>query len=96
METLAERGLILQHLAERLHERSAEICADNGCTDDEHKCESYAYIREDGELLDICASDYFVGCSRPYAAVSLPWNGDGFELREEVDGQCAEMAPEVI
>jgi hypothetical protein len=77
-------------LAEYLKRRSNEICADNGCTDDEHHCESYAYISKDG-LLDICASDYFQGSSKPHAAISLPWIGTGDELKEEVYDQCADM-----
>lgn len=77
-------------LAAHLKARSAEICQSNECTEDEHKCESYAYISRDG-LLDICASDYFQGTSKPHAAVSLPWTGTGAELEEEVEGQCLEM-----
>lgn len=78
-------------LAKHLARRSLEICAQNSCTELEHRCESYAYIREDGALLDICASDFFTGCARAHAAVSLPWAGTAEELREEVAEQCAEM-----
>ncbi len=78
-----------QTLAEFLKERSAEICKDNACTDDEHNCESYAYIRAtDMALLDICASDYFAGCSARYAAIPLPWNGTQEELKDAVESDC--------
>lgn len=82
---------LAENLSHHLKMRSKEICADNGCTEDDHKCESYAYIRFDMQLLDICASDYFQGCSKPHAAVSLPWDGDAVELMNEVDDQCADM-----
>jgi hypothetical protein len=78
-------------LAKYLAKESREICKLNGCKHDDHKCESYAYIRNDGALLDICASDYFQGSSAPVAAVMLPWRGCGRELREEVEDQCFEF-----
>lgn len=77
-------------LAKHLEARGKEICRDNGCTEDEHKCESYAYISRNG-LLDICASDFFQGSSKPHAAIPMPWKGTGEELQEEVENQCAEM-----
>ena len=74
-------------LSKHLKARSKEICRDNDCDieDDEHNCESYAYIREDGALLDICCSDYFQGCSKPYAAIPLPWTGTGTDLAKAVE-----------
>lgn len=95
-------------LASHLTACSREICADNGCTEDEHRCESYAYIAIDEEspsiddpesshvigvtLLDVCSSDYFRGCSRDYIYLSLPFEGDGSNLRNAVqnewDSQC--------
>jgi hypothetical protein len=75
-------------LAKYLTKQSREICKMNGCKGDEHNCESYAYIRNDGALLDICGSDYFQGSSKPVAAVSLPWRGCGKELRNEVEEQA--------
>jgi hypothetical protein len=77
----------LTELRDWLAGRSKEICRDNACTDEEHKCESYAYITADGHLLDICTSDYFQGSSKPHAAVSLPWDGTAEELREEIEEQ---------
>lgn len=71
-------------LAQYLKQRSKEICADNECTEDEHNCESYAYITKDGDLLDICIPDYFQGSSKPYAAIPLPWSGTQEELDDEV------------
>lgn len=79
---------IWQNLAQYLNEQSQEICALNQCTEDEHQCESYAYIQQDGSLLDICASDYFQGCTKPYAAIPLPWSGTGNELQIDVEDQC--------
>ena len=74
-------------ISQYLTQRSKEICADNECTDDEHNCESYAYITKDGNLLDVCASDYFQGSSEPVAAIPLPWNG----TQEELDDEIAEQ-----
>ena len=78
-------------LSRYLKDRSKEICRDNGCTKDEHNCESYAYIASDGSLIDICFSDYFQGWGSDdednhggYAAICLPWNGTGRELRDTV------------
>jgi len=76
--------------AEYLEKRSVEICFDNKCTDDNHKCESYAYVSKDGDLLDICASDYFQGSSAPHAAIPLPWIGTGEELKKQVEDDCFE------
>jgi hypothetical protein len=74
-------------LAHYLAQQSKDICAMNDCTEDEHHCESYAYITKDGNLLDICASDYFQGSSEPFAAIPLPWTG----TQEELDNDIAEQ-----
>jgi hypothetical protein len=79
-------------LAQYLKKRSVEICKDNNCTEDNHNCESYAYINADKQLLDICGSDYFQGSSKPHAAIPLPWTGTQAELEREVDDQCADFA----
>ena len=81
----------MKTLSDYLKARSREICADNGCTEDNHNCESYAYVNAQGELLDVCYPDFFQGSSDPYAAISLPWNGTQAELEEEIADQCAEM-----
>ena len=78
-------------LAQYLKLRSKEICKDNECTEDEHNCESYAYIDKNGNLLDICYPDYFQGSSKPYAAIMLPWNGSQKELMEQVKEDCFEL-----
>ena len=78
-------------LAYYLFTRSKEICQDNKCTEDEHFCESYAYIDENGNLLDICISDYFPGSSEPVAAIPLPFDDTGEELFKEVQEQCFEI-----
>ena len=79
-------------LSRYLRARSREICKDNECPrGGDHNCESYAYIRHDGRLLDVCASDYFQGESKPYAAVSLPWTGNAHELRDEIEEQTFEQ-----
>jgi len=75
-------------LSKYLKERSKEICSLNGCTEDNHYCESYAYINRKIQLMDICSSDYFQGCSSPHAAISLPWHGTQKELKNEVLNQC--------
>lgn len=79
-------------LARHLRRRSKEICALNGCTEDEHNCESYAYVRHDMKLLDICISDYFQGCSAPHAAISLPFDGSAEDLLNDVQEQCADLS----
>lgn len=81
-------------LSQHLRRRSKEICAYNGCTEDEHQCQSYAYINRECQLLDICASDYFQGSSAPVAAIPLPWTGNQKELKAEVRDQIAEQEPQ--
>lgn len=79
-------------LSNYLKARSREICADSGCKrGEDHRCESYAYIDGNLNLLDICVSDFFQGSSKPHAAVSLPWTGCGRDLKREVEDQCADM-----
>jgi|GEM_PF-6206134 len=68
---------------------SYETCLVNHCTDAGHYCGVYAYIGEDMALLDICLSGCFQGCSRPHAAVMLPWSGSQADLEKEVQDQCA-------
>ena len=77
-------------LSQYLAQRSKEICTDNECTEDEHNCESYAYITKDGNLLSIFTSDYFQGSSKPVAAIPLPWNGTQEELDDEIAEQTWE------
>ena len=78
-------------LSAYLKQRSKEICRDNDCTADNHNCESYAYIAEAGNLIDICVSDYFQGWGSAdeqnhggYAAIMLPWTGTAQDLKEAV------------
>jgi hypothetical protein len=75
-------------LANHLKKKSKEICKINECKCDNHYCESYAYIRGDAVLLDVCAPDFFQGSSKPYAAIPLPWHGCGRELKHEVENDC--------
>lgn len=76
-------------LAGYLRRQSLKICNDNGCGT-EHRCESYAYIDSEMNLLDVCAPDYFQGSSKPYAAILLPWPGTQAALEEAVLEECAE------
>jgi len=46
---------------EYITKRSKEICESNKCTDDEHFCESNAYITKDGTVHDVSPSDFFQG-----------------------------------
>ena len=78
-------------LAKYLRKRSKEICHDNGCTEDDHHCESYAYISRKDGLLDICCPDYFQGYRHAYAAVGLPFTGFGPDLCDEVMNQIDEQ-----
>lgn len=78
------------NLSSYLKKRSKEICRDNQCKKGQHNCESYAYITEGGDLLNICISDYFQGSSQPYVAIPLPWNGTQEELDEEISGRLQE------
>ena len=82
----------IETLATYLAKISKEICQMNECTEEKHKCESYAYINQDMQLLDVCASDYFQGSSNPCAAISLPWVGSDAELVDEVLDQCQDFA----
>ena len=81
-------------LATYLTQQSKEICTMNKCTEDEHHCESYAYISKSGRLLDICGSDYFQGSSKPYAAIPLPWSGTQEELEDEIAEQTYDESEE--
>ena len=84
----------LDELAAYLTERSAEICADNQCTDDEHNCESFAYISHKcGEycLHDICYPDFWHGWGShdealygELAALPMPFDGDGVFLERAI------------
>ena len=84
----------MEELAKHLSLRSKEICIDNGCTEEGHNCESYAYLSytyNDGtdsyegvQLLDICASDFFQGCSRDHMALPLPFEGDAKDLMQAI------------
>lgn len=78
-------------LASYLKVRSREICKANQCKPDAHNCESYAYIRFDGALIDVCLPDYFQGSSKPYAAIPLPWRGCGRDLKHETENDCEVM-----
>lgn len=76
-----------QGLAEWLASKSSDICQANGCTEEEHNCESYAYISEDGICHDVCLCDYWRGWGErdeqthgKLAAVPLPFEGDGNDL----------------
>ena len=79
---------IWKEISDHIAIRSTEICKDNGCTEDEHKCESYAYIVIDSNgqpiLRDVCCRDYWQGDCQSTAAIPLPWNGTPAELKEEV------------
>lgn len=77
-------------LASYITRRSKEICADNGCTEEKHECESYAYVTEDGRLIDICSPDFFQGAASRYVDISLPWSGTGDELEKGVAEMIAE------
>ena len=71
-----------------LNKTSREVCEMNECTEDNHNCEGYAYIKEHADgtpfCLDVCQSDYFQGDPDPVAAIPLPFWGDWKDLREEV------------
>jgi hypothetical protein len=79
-------------LAQYLMRRSVDICHDNECTEDQHHCESYAYINADGQLLDLCGSDYFQGSSQPYACISMPWTGTQAQLEIEIENSIEDSA----
>lgn len=70
-------------LAKHLRIKSKEICKDNGCTKDNHKCGSYAYLDEKGGLCEICLPDY---ANRSYPSfISLPFNGFGSDAKREFE-----------
>jgi hypothetical protein len=73
--------------ATMLQERSTEICADNGCTEDEHKCESLAYFDYDTRLgayrlFDICLSDYMPRSTTSF--ICMPFTGSGTALLKQL------------
>lgn len=82
------------NLSNYLKKRSIDICVMNECTEEEHYCESYAYIDADMNLLDVCRPDFFQGSGEPYAAIPLPWSGTLKELKEEVKEQTFEEEEE--
>jgi len=71
--------------ADYLKSISKDICADNGCTEEEHVCESYAYIDLGGIVQDVCASDYWRGSPALIAAIPMPFDGSGEELVKAVE-----------
>lgn len=82
-------------LSKFLRRRSKEICAMNACTEEQHNCDSHAYISADMQLINLCNPDFFQGHSRAYAAISLPWTGTQRELKEAVMEECfAELSDE--
>lgn len=78
-------------LSQYLEQVSFEICRNNGCTEDNHNCGSYAYLDENGNVLDICYPDYFQGHSGNVVSIPLPWNGTGKELKQEFKNGLAEL-----
>ena len=79
-------------LAVYLTEQSERICANNGCTEYDHHCESYAYISADGTMAGVCMSDCFQGWGSiaielhgNVAAIPLPWVGNGQDLKSAID-----------
>jgi hypothetical protein len=79
----------LAQLAKFLTKKSKEICRDNQCTEDNHNCESNAYIditidKDDNilsiDVIDICLSDYMQRSTN--SMISLPFSGSGKDLAE--------------
>lgn len=70
-------------LAEYLKKVSGDVCKLNNCTDEDHSCQSYAYIDINGDVWDVCAPDYFQG-GHNIAAIPLPFDGSGDDLEDEV------------
>ena len=83
----------LDATAEYLTQQSKDICFENGCSEEGHKCESYAYFAynpeadEIDDLLDVCYPDYFQGIGHPYTALALPlpFDGNGENLKEALE-----------
>ncbi|RMD51592.1 hypothetical protein D6827_01975 [Candidatus Parcubacteria bacterium] len=81
----------LDKTANFLASESQEICEMNGCSPDEHLCESYAYfLLKDNtilQLIDICYPDYFQGVSSEYDVIvlPLPFEGNGKDLKEALE-----------
>jgi hypothetical protein len=75
-------------LAKYLRIRSKEICRSNDCKPDDHKCESYAYLDEKGDLCDICAPDF---AQRSYPSlISLPFSGHAKDAKREFENNLTE------
>jgi hypothetical protein len=72
-----------QLITDRIENASEDICKANGCIENEHYCESYAYFNYDKTtkryyLADICGSDYAQKCYASY--IPLPFSGNAFDL----------------
>jgi hypothetical protein len=78
-------------LSKYLRRRSREICRENGCTEDEHNCESHAHIAAHGSLIDVCAPGFFQGSPYPVATLPLPWTGTQKGLEAEILDQVYEQ-----
>lgn len=81
--------MITSETIQYLKDCGKDICEANECTEDEHNCESYAYFDSNFNLLDVCTSDYFQGCSGLSAAISISreFNMTVDELVEEIEEQ---------
>ena len=82
-----------QRIADYLENQSEDICEMNGCTEEEHFCESYAYFDYDKptktySLAEICGSDYAQQC---YASlIPLPFSGNAFDLFSQLEDELLE------
>ena len=77
-----------QEIADHLENRSEDICKLNGCTEDNHQCECYAYFNYDRDsreysLADICAPDYAQKCYAAY--IILPFSGNAHDLHRQLE-----------
>lgn len=82
----------LKKCAVWLTEKSNEICEANECTEDEHKCDSYAYFKltendfgdiTDFEVIDVCSPDYLT--TQADLALPLPFHGDHNDLLDAME-----------
>jgi len=83
-----------KRLAKELVEISNDLCADCELPNHCDECANFAYVAEDAHLSDVCYPDYHQGWGSydveahgHLAAIPLPWEGSGEELKEEVAEQ---------
>lgn len=67
-----------------LNRRSRKICLRSGCKQSNYRCDSYAYLSKDGQLLTIGTPQSIKRSAEPCAALLLPWRGTFVDMVEKI------------